>query len=175
MIGRDGVENEVEAAGVLCHLLGIAGDDDLIGSEAESVFLFVGRGGKENDVGSERVRELYAHVAESAEPDDADLLALGDTPVVHRRVSGDSGAEKRSGPGKAEVRWDLEDESLIDNNAVGVAAVGDAAGVLVREVIGEGKVRAKLLESLSALGADTVRVDHAANGGEVANLELGYG
>jgi hypothetical protein len=55
-------------------------------------------------VGSERVRELDAHVAQSAEADDADLLALGHAPVAHGRVGGDSGAEQRRGSGKIEVR-----------------------------------------------------------------------
>ena len=31
MIGGDGVEDEIEAAGVLLHLAGVAGDDDAIG------------------------------------------------------------------------------------------------------------------------------------------------
>ena len=39
VIGGDGVEDEVEAAGVLLHLVGIAGDDDLVGAEAERVLL----------------------------------------------------------------------------------------------------------------------------------------
>ena len=42
VIGGDGVEDEVEAAGVLLHLVGIAGDDDFVGPEAERVLLLVG-------------------------------------------------------------------------------------------------------------------------------------
>ncbi len=53
VLGGDGVEDEVEAAGVLLHLVGIAGDDDLVGAEAERVLLLVGRGGEDDDVGSE--------------------------------------------------------------------------------------------------------------------------
>ena len=64
---------------------------------------------------------------------------------------------------------------LVDDDAVGVAAVGDASEVLVGEVVGEGHVRAELLEAGLALGAGAVRVDHAADGGEVAGLELGDG
>ena len=62
----------------------------------------------------------------------------------------------------------------VDDNAVGVAAVGDAARVLVGEVVGEGEVRAELLEAGLALGAGAVGVDHAADCGEVAGLEFGY-
>ena len=43
------------------------------------------------------------------------------------------------------------------------------------EVEGEGHVRAELLEAGLALGAGAVRVDHAADRGEVAGLELGDG
>ena len=47
--------------------------------------------------------------------------------------------------------------------------------VLVGEVVGEGEVRAELLESGLALGAGAVGVDHAADRGEVAGLEFGHG
>ena len=80
MIGGDGVEDEVEAAGVLLHLVGIAGDDDFVGAEAERVFRLAGRGGEDDDVGSERMSQLHAHVAEPAETDHAHLLALARRP-----------------------------------------------------------------------------------------------
>ena len=41
------------------------------------------------------------------------------------------------------------------------------------EVVGEGQVRAELLKARLALGAGAVRVDQAADRGEVAGLELG--
>ena len=97
VIGGDGVEDEVEAAGVLLHFVGVARDDDLVGAEAERVVLLVGRGGEDDDVRSERMRELHAHVAEPAETDHANLLALGDAPVAHGRVGRDPGAEQRRG------------------------------------------------------------------------------
>ena len=100
VIGGDGVEDEVEAAGVLLHLVGVAGDDDFVGAEAEGVLLLAGRGGEDHDVGAECMGELHAHVAQSAEADDADLLALGDPPVAQGRVGGDAGAEQRRGPGE---------------------------------------------------------------------------
>ena len=127
VVGGDGVEDEVEAAGVLRHLVGVAGDDDLVGAEAEGVVFLAGRSGEDHGVRSERVRELDAHVAESAETDDADLLALGHAPVAHGRVGGDSGAEQGRGSGEVEVRRDVEHEAFGDDDAVGVAAVGDAA------------------------------------------------
>ena len=63
----------------------------------------------------------------------------------------------------------------VDDDAVGVAAVGDAAGVFVGEVVGEGQVGAELLEAFFALGTGAIGVDHAADGGEFADFEFGYG
>ena len=62
----------------------------------------------------------------------------------------------------------------VDDDAVGVAAVGNAAGVLVGKVVGQGEVGAELLEALFALGAGAVGVDHAADRGEVADFEFRY-
>ena len=175
VVSRDGIEDEVEAAGVLCHLVRIAGDDYLVGAKTQSVFLLVGRSGEEDDVSSEGVGELDPHVAQSAEPDDADLLALGDSPVVHGRVRGDSGAEQRRGSGEVEVRGNLEHEFLVDDDAVRVAAVSNAAAVLVRGVVGQGEIGAELFQPLLALGAGAVGVDHAADSREIAGLEFGNG
>ena len=59
---------------------------------------------------------------------------------------------------------------LVDDDGVGVAAVSDAAGVLVREVVGEDHVGAELLEAGLALGTGAVGVDQAADAGQVAGL-----
>src|SRR6185312_5830950 len=175
VVGGDGVENEVEAARMLGHLVGIAGEHNFIGAQTQRVFHFVGRSGEENSVCAECVRELDTHVAEPAETNDADLLALSHSPVVHRGICGDAGTEQRGGPGEIEVRGHLEHEALVDNDAVGVTAVGDAAGMFVGEVVGQGHVRAELLEACLALRTRTVGVDQAANSGKVADLELRHG
>ena len=95
--------------------------------------------------------------------------------MAHGRVGGDSGAEQRRGSGKIEVRRNAEHEVLVDDDAVGVSAVGDAPGVLVGEVVGEDHVGAELLESGLALGAGAVGVHQAADRGQVAGLEFGHG
>jgi hypothetical protein len=46
--------------------------------------------------------------------------------------------------------------------------------VLVGKVVRESEIRTELLETLFALGTCAVRVHHAANGGEITRLELGY-
>ena len=39
VIGGNSVEDEIETAGVLLHLVCVTGDDDFVGTEAERVFL----------------------------------------------------------------------------------------------------------------------------------------
>ena len=48
---------------------------------------------------------------------------------------------------------------LFDDNTVGIAAIGDASKVHVWRVIGEGHVRAELLETGLTLAAVTVGVN----------------
>src|SRR5271170_2917058 len=98
-------------------------------------------------MGSESVGELDCHVAESAETDDADLLAFSHAPVAHGRVRRNAGAEERRGSSRVEVRRHAQYEALGDDDAVAVAAVGDTSEVLVGEVICEAKVRTELLEA----------------------------
>jgi hypothetical protein len=120
------------------------------------------------------VRELERHVAKTTEPDDAHALARLHVPVPQRRVRRDAGAEQRGRAGRIEVRRHAEREGLVHHDAVGVAAVGDAAGVLVAAVVGEdGAAGAELLEIVPALAAGPARVHEAAHGGGVAHLEPG--
>ena len=46
--------------------------------------------------------------------------------------------------------------------------------MLVREIVGERRIRAELLKPCSAFGAGAIRVHHAADGGEIARFELHY-
>ena len=62
---------------------------------------------------------------------------------------------------------------MVDDDAVGVAAVGDPSQMLIGEVVGVGRIPAELFESGPARGAGPVGVDQAANPGKVAGLELG--
>src|SRR6266581_8632320 len=114
MIGGDGIKVEIEAAGMLIHLVGIAGDDNFVGAEAERVLLLVRRGGEDDDVRSERMSKFYRHVAQSAETDHANFLALRDAPVMHRRIGRDPGTEQRRSSGEVEVGWDAQNEVFID-------------------------------------------------------------
>src|SRR5579872_1008135 len=66
----------------------------------------------------------------------------------------------------------MQNEALIDDNAVGIAAVSDAPEVLVGRVVGQGDVGTELLEPGLALGTSAIRVHHAANRSEIARLQL---
>ena len=64
-------------------------------------------------------------------------------------------------------------EGFIHHDALGVAAVGDAAAVFVGRVVGEnGSFLAKLLQVFFAASAAAAGVHQAADAGDVARLEL---
>jgi len=67
----------------------------------------------------------------------------------------------------------MEDEFLIDNNTLRVAAVGDSAQMLVGKVVGQRDVGTELLQSDFAFRARSVRVDEAADGRKISGLEFG--
>src|SRR6185437_14998455 len=117
--------------------------------------------------------KLHAHVAQSAQAHNPDLLALGHAPVTHRGVGCDPRAEKRCHTREIEVVWNVEHEALINDDAVRVSAVSDAPEMLVRKVVGENKVRAELFLAGLTLGTGAVGVDHAADRRKVAGLEPG--
>src|SRR4029450_1163532 len=156
VIGGDGVEDESKPACVLLHFVGIAGDNNFVGAEAERVFLLVRRSGEDDDAGSERVSKFYSHVAQSAETDHANFLALTNAPVMHWGVRRDAGAKQRRGSGGIEVGGKAQNEVFIDDDTFGVAAVGPASEVLVWRVEGEDHVRAVLFKASFALRTATI-------------------
>jgi len=89
---------KVEAARLLGEDLGITRDDDVVRAQPQPVRDLALRRGEQHDVGAERARQLHAHIAETAEPDDADGLARLDLPVTQRRPGGDAGAQQRREP-----------------------------------------------------------------------------
>jgi hypothetical protein len=96
--------------------------------------------------------------------------------MPQRRVGGDAGAEKRRNSGERvrglKLLWDAEDEVLIDDDGARVAAVGHAAQMRVRRVVSAGESGLTvLLQADAAAGTGAVRVNHAADGGEVSGME----
>src|SRR5205814_4712993 len=109
------------------------------------------RRGEDNDVSPERATKLHGHVTESSEPDHADLLALANAPVAHRRVCRDPRAEERCSSSDVQIRRQSQDKMFIDDDAIGIAAIGDAAQVFVWRIEGERHVWTELLEVTSAI------------------------
>ena|SRR3954447_4106279 len=62
---------------------------------------------------------------------------------------------------------------FFDYNTIRIAAIGYASKVHVWRVVGEGDVWAELLESILALVAVAIRINHAANCSNVTWLEPG--
>ena len=73
---------------------------------------------------------------------------------------------------KVQLFGDFERESFIHDNRLRVTAVSDPAGMLVRAIVSEsGKLLAILLQAGGATGTLAAGIDHAADGGEIADLE----
>src|SRR3954464_4081739 len=118
------------------------------------------------------MRELYRHMTQPAETDYPNFLAFAHFPAAHRRVGCDSGTQQRRRPGQRKVRGNAQHESLVHDDAVGVAAIGHTSEVLVGGIKSQRQVRAELLEASPALGTRTVRVDHAPDRRDVTFLEF---
>ena len=83
-------------------------------------------------------------------------------------------AQRRgAAPAGSRLAGTRQDKTFVHDHAIGVASIGDTSEVLVRGIEGEGHVRAELLKAGLALGAGAVRVNQAADRGEVAGFELG--
>src|SRR6476660_8655072 len=92
VLGRDRVEDEVEAVYMLVHLISISRNDHFVCAEAKRIFFLVRRSGKDYDMGTKRMSKLYCHITAPAETNHTDLLAFGDAPMPHRRICCNSGA-----------------------------------------------------------------------------------
>jgi hypothetical protein len=155
------------------HLGFVLGDDDFVGAEANSVGCLVGGRGEEDDAGAERFSKFHAHVTEAAKSHDSHLLSFANIPMTQRRIGSDASAEERRGAGRVQAIRDTQDVRFVHHDAVGITAVGDSAENLVLAVVGQGQADfAILLFAGAATGARSARIDHAADGGDVAFLEF---
>src|SRR6185503_21379285 len=76
VLRRYGVDDEVEVTLELLELRGIARQRELMRSETLGIGFLAWRRAEQRHLRSEGRAELYRHVAESAESDDAELVAL---------------------------------------------------------------------------------------------------
>ena len=64
MLCRDCVEDEVETAYMLAHLIGVSRNDYIVGAEPKRVFFLVSRSSKDYDMGSKPMSNLYRHMTQ---------------------------------------------------------------------------------------------------------------
>src|SRR4051812_19661624 len=112
------------------------------------------------------MRELHAHMTQSANTDDAHFFAGAGAPMAKRRPGGDAGAQQRRH--RRQIFFgmvDSEDEMLIHGDASAIAAISVGAAAH-RAVISAGETdRAVtiLFQTFMALGAGAAAIDHAAD------------
>src|SRR6266851_2887142 len=146
---------------------------DFVGAEAQSVRGFAWGSGEEDNVSAEGMGEFHAHVPQPAKAHNADLLASAHVPVAQRRIGGDPGAEQRRGASRVQFIGHAQHIRFVDHDAVGIAAVGDAAENLVLTVIGESEeILAILFFPGATTDADAARIHHTTHRGDVAFLEF---
>src|SRR3954464_14398044 len=165
------VHDEVEAPGELVEGGVIAGGVVRVGTERQAVLLLAQRLRQHRDVGAHRMGELDRHVPQAPEADDGDVLAGTGVPVAQRRVGRDARAEERGGDVEFQPLRDVENEVLVDDHVVGVAAVGDHAIAVDRTVGLRHLPEAVLLVAGQAVLALAARVDHATHTDAVALCE----
>ena len=130
---------------------------------------------EQGNVGAESIGEFHSHMTEAAQADNANFLSLPNLPMLKRRVGRDACAQQRCGRGQIELIGNAQDETLVHHDAFRVTAVGDAPGVRVLAVVGEGRARlAELLKMIPAISAGPAGIDHASDRGELALAELAY-
>src|SRR5947207_2891628 len=118
--------------------------------------------------------KLRRHVAEAAQTNHADFLALADAPGAHRRVRRDAGTKERRSSGEFEIGWNAQNEMFIDHDAFRVTTIGHASKMLVWRVKGEDHVGAELFKASFAVRAGAVRIDHATHRDEISGFVLGH-
>ena len=138
MIRRDRVQNEVEAARVLLHLVRVLRNHHLVRAEPQRIVLLVRRSREDHHVCAPSACANFTAMWPSPpRPDHANLLALRHAPVPHRRVRRDPRAQQRRRPRQVKVRRHPQHKSLVHHDAVRVAAIRHAAHMLVGKVISQ--------------------------------------
>ena len=176
MLGGSGVENEVEAAGMLEHFVNVCGNDDFVNPQSLGVGNLLWRRAKQHHMRAESFGKLHAHVTKAAKADDADLLSFAHVPMAERRISGNACAQQRRCAGKIQLVGNAEHESLAHDNAVRISSIGYAAENFVFSVVGESrKIHTELLVAGAAVLADAAGTDHTADADDIAFFKFFHG
>src|SRR5205823_11864722 len=105
--------------------------------------------------------------------DDADFVAFANLSIAEWRVGCNSGAQERRGRREVELVRDAQDEILVHHDAFRISAVGDAAAVRVRAVVGKSHpFFTELLEIVLTARTSAAGIDHASDGREIAFAEF---
>ncbi|MNC83466.1 hypothetical protein D3C75_1374380 [compost metagenome] len=64
MVVRNRIDDYVKSTFDGFHLVAVAGQNDMIGAQAQSILLFAPRAGKQGHIGTERLGTLQRHVAQ---------------------------------------------------------------------------------------------------------------
>ena len=112
-------------------------------------------------------------MAQSAEPDNPNLLAFTNIPVPQRRVRRDARAQERRCAGRIKPIRYSQNKCFINHNAVGISAVCNPAKHLVGTVISQDQfVLAILLLAGETTGTLTAGTDHTTHRGEISGFEF---
>ena len=91
--GRDRIEDEVKASGILDENVLMPGGNEIVGAEFERLLALARRVAEHGDVGAKRITEFHGHVAQAAKSDHGKLVAGLQPETLEWRIGGDAGAE----------------------------------------------------------------------------------
>eukprot|EP00760_Papus_ankaliazontas_P009686 PhM_4_TR14116/c2_g1_i3/m.42881 len=174
---RDGDEDVVQGAGGRGHGLGAGRVDQALGAELLREVRLASAARDGVHLRTHLGRELHGEVAEAADADDTDALALAVDAlevVVEGREHRQTSAHERAHVGLGVALGDLEEHARVRAEVAGEAAV---VGVLAGLVLGVGEVReravrAQVVVVLVAQCARVARLGLRAETDDVADLEM---
>src|ERR1700704_6516659 len=116
----------------------------MIGPQALAVFALLQRLAENCNLGAERMRQLDAHVSETAETDNRHLFSGDCAPVLERRIESDPGAEQGSGRIERQIIGDAKNVVFVDDDPLGIAAISWRA-VVFASVVGPHRMHVTIL------------------------------
>ena len=169
MFGRNRVEDRIVPVRQFLELALRIGEDKLVSAEPLRIGLLPRGMAQHRDLGAERASEFHAHVAEAAEAHDGDPRALLQTDLSERRIRRDPCTKQGSRSGWVQSLGEVQDEMLVNDDLVGVAAKGRCLSVRVHAPVGHREaVLAVVFVAARAAAAGAARIDEAADADPLA-------
>ncbi len=142
----------------------------MIGTKTFPVSLLLERLAQHGDLCAESVRQFHSHMPQPTQSDDRDLFPGSSIPVLQRRIKCDTCAQQWRTGIERQILGHTQRIILVDDNLVGIAAVGRLAFFIAAVISPDRRHRAVLLEALPALRTRPARVDEAAHADLVSDL-----